>query len=230
MKNLDQYKSQEAMSEQELEASSRVFIQAKFDEAKKASWADQLEKKYQTERTTTAKIRSIPFRAIAVAASIVLLLALLPVLGLFRDSTEDLLAAYTVENPYPNQLIRKSAETTLAELRVSAAEAYNQQQYALAIQEYQKLLQDKQANVEDLLYLGLSQIYEKQSADAVATLEKAVLQSKQEQRFEQEIDWFLALAYLQNEEVGKAKRLLEKIVANQAWRAADAEKLLNSMT
>ncbi|MEN0048258.1 MAG: hypothetical protein AAF806_14445, partial [Bacteroidota bacterium] len=200
MKNIGKYKNQEELSEQELEEVTRAFIQVKFDQEKKEKWAAQLAQQHQIERTPTAKIRKIPFRAIAIAASILLLIALIPVLGLFRDSTEDLLAEYTIENPYPNKLIRKSTEADISEIRLAATEAYNELQYAVAIEQYQKLEQSNEANLEDLLYLGLSQLYEKQNQNAITTLEKARAVSKEEQRFEQEIDWFLALAYLQNEE------------------------------
>lgn len=229
MENFEKYKNQEQLSEQELEEITRNLIQAKFNREKKQKWATQLTQEYQTERTQTAKIRKLPLTTIAIAASIVLMLALIPVLGLFRTSTESLLAEYTIENPYPNKLIRKSTEADISEIRLEATEAYNQQQFEKAIQQYQELEKSKEANLEDLLYLGLSQIYEKQSQNAVNTLEKAQIESQQEQRFEQEINWFLALAYLQNEEEMKSKKLLEKIIEENAWRAMDAGKLLENI-
>lgn len=228
MENLEQYKNQGEMSEQALDEVTRAFLQAKLDREKKAAWVNRLAEKHQIHRTPTAKVRSIPFRVIAIAASILLAIALIPILGLFSNSAEALLAEYTIENPYPNRTIRKSTEADLSEIRLNATEAYNQQQFAAAIENYQQLVQQDQAQLEDLLYLGLSQIYEQESQNAVETLEKAQVLSVQTQSFEQEIDWFLALAYLQNEAVADAKQLLDKIVNTNAWRAADAQKLLDA--
>ncbi|MEL6720851.1 MAG: hypothetical protein AAFP82_19260, partial [Bacteroidota bacterium] len=64
---------------------------------------------------------------------------------------------------------------------------------------------------------------------AVKTLQEAQRRSQTEQRFEQEIQWFLALAHLQNGEKGESKKLLEAIVTKKAWRVMDAEKLLEYM-
>ncbi|MEL6941445.1 MAG: hypothetical protein AAFO82_02160 [Bacteroidota bacterium] len=229
MENFEKYKSQQQLSEQELEEITRDLIQAKFNEEKKQKWANQLDQEFQVERNSTAKIRKIPFRVIAIAASLLLIIAIVSMLDLFRTSTSDLLAEYTIENPYPNKLIRKSAEEEIPEIRLAATEAYNQEDFQAAIEKYGQLKSAGNANLEDLLYLGLSQLYEDQSVSAVKTLQEAQRRSQTEQRFEQEIQWFLALAHLQNGEKGESKKLLEAIVTKKAWRVMDAEKLLEYM-
>jgi len=229
MKNIEKYKGNRPLTEQELEEITQHLIQSKFDEDKKSKWAKKLAQEHKVTRNSNRRFLNVPFRVVAIAASVLLLIALIPVLGLFQDSTTDLLAEYTIENPYPNKLIRKSTEASVSEIRLEATEAYVAENYKVAIEKYQQLQSNSTANLEDLLYLGLSQLYEQQTLMAVKTLENAQKQSQIEQRFEQEIDWFLALTYLQNEEKSKAKQLLQKIIAQKQWRITDAEKILKTI-
>lgn len=229
MKNIEKYKGNRSLTEQELEEITQHLIQKKFDEDKKSRWAKKLVQEHKVVRNSKKRFLNIPFRAVAIAASVLLLIGLIPVLGLFQNSTTDLLAEYTIENPYPNKLIRKSATESVPEIRLEATEAYNQKNYEVAIENYRLLQSNQTANLEDLLYLGLSQLYEKETSMAIATLEEAQNRSKIEQRFEQELDWFLALSYLQNKENEKAKKVLQKIINQKQWRMTDAQKILKTM-
>lgn len=233
MEHFEAYKNNDDLSPEELDDLTKSLIQAKFDREKRANWAKQLEEKHSVRPFPSIvpqkKQRRWQSPIIAIAASLALLLVALVIWQPFQSQTDQLVASYTTENPFPNNLVRKGNSKAIPDLRLEAAETYVEGDYSSAASLYEQLRTSDKSTVEDALFLGLCQLYTQQYEAAVATFETAKPQSVVEDQFQQEINWFLALAYIQQDNISDARTQLEYIVSNKHWRHADAAKLLKTL-
>ncbi len=235
MKNLEKYKRDMTLSEQELDTITRDLLKGKFNEERRNSWKSKLAAQHDVERTSSATTiemkpkdrgRLRPLYIIsAIAATIALLLVVLPLFQSSGTSPQQLAMEY-LEKPFPHNAVRGDEVSTT---RLRATEAYNEQNFGAAMQQYNTLIASEEAEVGDYFYLGLSELYTEQYPLAVQHLEQAQALAASGKEFQQEIDWYLSLAYLQAEHTAKAKTLLQQIVNNKQWKQADAIKLLEQI-
>ena len=130
------------------------------------------------------------------------------------------------EDFFQNQDISKG-ELNIAQLKLDAASAYNRKDFTTSIDRYEELLSSGQAESQHIFFLGLSYLYGKNYPKAIEML-TLFLENKDTLNFKQEAQWFLALAYLKNEEPDKARTFL-KMVKEGHWNTEKATQLLEAL-
>lgn len=234
MKHLKKYKSDDSLSGEELEKATRDLLSAKFNEERRAAWKAQLAKDHAVQRTIVQEVklpkrRRFLYVAMAAAAALLFLLVAFPFIRQSSDTSVQALAMEYLEEPYPNNMMKKGEQTSIPETRLKAIAAYNQTDYIDAKGFYKQIIQSDEVEVGDYLYLGLSELYTENYADAVAYLEEAKPLTITNHKFEQEVNWFLSLAYVQNQQVEDARLLLQTIVRDKTWMHQNASKLLEQL-
>jgi hypothetical protein len=95
---------------------------------------------------------------------------------------------------------------------LSAIRAYKVGQYGAVIDQLRIPAADRNSEPYRRYFLGLSYLANKQSAEAIRPLQDAV--STATGTLRQKADWFLALAYLKNDQPSLAKPILERVRAD----------------
>jgi len=228
--DLDKYK-QGKLNEEELDLFTGELVRAKFNQTQKEKWAKKLAAEHKIERTKPkAKFFQLHFRKLAIAASILLILALLPFLQNYLQPEAQQLANEYLENrlSLPDNK-RSTTAVDIADLKKQARNAYNKQDYEMASQIYEKVLNSNAVENEDFLFAGLSYLYEGQSAQAVEKLALAQAKIAKGEKFWEETDWFLGLAYLKNNDLIKARQQLKQIIQTDSFYSDKAQKILSTL-
>lgn len=241
MKSLiEKYKQGDNLSEEELDQATREMLKAyykykwkkKFEESEPEEQDLVVEvglKAVKNETVSSAppriKFWSAKFAAAAAAVILLLILPLYFYTGSGDAENYQLLAEqYIAEDTFPSSDTRMGSEEEKM-LWGEAKEAYQQKSYSEAAE---KISQIAPKNQEQWFYLGLSHLYQSPSnySKVIETLQEA---RKLDGRFKHEINWFLSLAYLKNEQLTEAKTELENIVKLNRWKIEEAKKLLKSL-
>ncbi len=108
----------------------------------------------------------------------------------------------------------------------AAVTAYEQESYGKVVTLIEQLQNKGVKNQENQFYLGIARL-QKNPADPKGAIEALSSARKlNPTMLQQEIDWYLGIAYLLGKDKVAAKAQLDKIVQNKAWHWKDAEKLL----
>lgn len=227
--DLDKYK-QGKLSEEELDLFTGELVRAKFNQTQKEKWAKKLATEHKIERTKPkATFFQLHFRKLAIAASFLFLLALLPFLQNYLQPEAQRLANDYLENrlSLPDNK-RSTTSIEIVDLKKQARNAYNNQDYETASQIYEKVLNSNAVKNEDFLFAGLSYLYEGKSAKAVEKLTLAQTKIAKGEKFWEETNWFLGLAYLKNKDLIKARQQLEQIFKTDGFYSDKAQKILST--
>jgi len=102
--------------------------------------------------------------------------------------------------------------------------AYDSRQYSEATKYFEKYLEksNKEENIK--LYLGIAQLYAYKYKDALITLNS--LKESEDSFVQIHITWYLALAYLHNDEEDRAKALLKQLKYHDKY-GEDANRVLS---
>ena len=221
--------TQPHLSGKELEQASEHLLDALHDRQLRRNWQRQLADDYQVpaRRSRTSIIRKLqPW--LAVAASLVLVLSVWywwPVTP--KDHT--VLLSEHLTRTFPNSEGRKD-EIIGDSLRAQAIAAYINGNFVAAAQLREQVVERDSAIIEeDIFYLGLSYLYQQppKVQRAIPYFEQA--SEWPAGQFTAESRWFLALAYLQNEQIPAARQILENIVATGLWPGQPARDLLEQL-
>lgn len=150
---------------------------------------------------------------------------------IFSEQTKDPQQLFAQNfSPYANTLtVRGMADTsTIAKTETEAMQYYQNQQYPQAAATFNQLAQmnPKDQNTYDF-YAGISLLANLQATDALQKLQTVAGNNNP---YQEQAQWYMALAYLQNKDTNKAKELLQQMAAQSIHdRKADAQKLLKSL-
>lgn len=214
-----------------LEAYTEQFLRAKFDRDRKNRWGKMLAENHGVAPPVRGQAKKKP-RILylwvgAIAAAILLLFIFKPAFMQFSTGGYQQMADnFLQEDFFQNQEISKG-ELNIEQLKLDAASAYNRRDFSTSIDRYEDLLSSGQAESQHIFFLGLSYLYGKNYPKAIEML-ALFLENKDTPGFKQEAQWFLALAYLKNEEPDKARSFL-KLVKEGNWNAEKARQLLQAM-
>jgi len=228
--DLDKYK-QGKLNEEDLDLFTGELVRAKFKQEQKEKWAQKLATKHQIQRTAPkAKFIQLHFRKLAIAASILFILALIPFLQNYLQPAVQQLADGYIENKLSLPDVKRgTTSATIFDLKKQAQDAYNNQAYQTASKAYEAVLNSNLAKNEDFLFAGLSYLYDGKSAQAIEKLELAKEKIKLGEKFWEETNWFLSLAYLKNEDFIKARQQLTQIIQTDGFYSDKAQKLLSTL-
>ncbi len=221
----------ENLQGEELEAFTEKFLKAKFDRDRKKRWGEILEKKHGVKppgaELEKRKGRTIYLWIGAVAAAVVLLFLAYP---LFFNASEadyqQLADNYLQQDFFQNQEISKG-DQDIEILEFNAATAYNNKEFEIAIDNYEKIVETEAAKDHHIFFLGLSYLYTGNYPETIGILSNYV-ENDTRSSFKQEAPWFLALAYVKNNEPEKARPFLEQ-VKNGTWNRQKAIQLLKKL-
>lgn len=172
----------------------------------KQQWsADALETKLQEQahRIHTpprGKMVLLNFVKLALAASIIGIISLLTWRTLGNKTsvdTQELFAAYYQPMTHPDATVRGDHSKNEED---SAIQAYEKENYFEAVNHYRKLTQNHPKNVRYQLFLGISYLSTQQAKKAIETLQPIITSAE----YQDDIHWYLAMAYLKNKEVTNA--------------------------
>jgi hypothetical protein len=147
---------------------------------------------------------------LGIAAAVIIILAGIWIFQPAADAPADLFAENFQAYPPPARL---RGATSQDQIWSNARDAYVQADYAQAAQQFEFLLaQDSTAQPAYLLhfYAGISQLAQP-SLEAEKAISHLEIVARTDSDYVQPAQWYLALAYLQNKELQKAKALLEEL-------------------
>lgn len=127
--------------------------------------------------------------------------------------------------PYPNIImptVRGVVEND-STVKAQAFRAYDQNDYELAIQLFEKLSTQDEAV---LLYLGNSYLASGQPEKALLLFEKVL---NNYDVFDEQAEWYVAVSYLKLEEREKARAALQKVVARESSYKSKAQLILDKL-
>lgn len=230
--DLDKYK-QGKLTEEELDLFTGELVRAKFNQAQKDKWAKKLVVEHHIKREVPVKRKTLklPFRKLAIAASILLLVALIPFLQNYLQPESQKLANSYLENRLSLPDIQRGTKTVDAtvDLRIKANTAYANKNFIAATKAYETILDSNRREDIDYLFAGLSYLYSEQPQEAVNKLTLAQAKISEGQNFWEETNWFLSLAYLKNEEIEKARNQLKMIVEMDGFYSDKAQEILSTL-
>jgi tetratricopeptide (TPR) repeat protein len=156
-----------------------------------------------------------------ISAAAVILIACTAALIMFRKSdSEKLFDEYF--KPYPNTVPMVRGEDNDFDLK-AAMILYNSGNYEQAISEFDKIIASENKNETALFYKGVSFL-------SIDNPEKAEISFRRVITFrgklKDQAEWYLALSFLLNDEINKARELLTKITAENNYYSGQAAKIM----
>ena len=158
-------------------------------------------KRFLAQRQKKSKVRKLVMSITSIAAIIAIVFSL----NIYQDNRrmDKLFETYYTPLEYDSQLMSRGEETISPEL-TSAMEAYQNKDYATALQRFSSM---SQVDENYLIYKAICLLEADKAKDAISLLEELVTNGEGTEYYQQAC-WYLALAYLNNHEDDKALELL----------------------
>ena len=233
---LDALKQQDKFSEDTLSSfSQRALKGMKMyeDSENPESYLNTLDSKIDQQvtamsKTTEPEQKGSTFLLLRLAAGFALVLAAAFLLWPSDPSAEQLFAANFEHLPSAVANTNLERGTTEAEdWKSKAFLAYEQKNYEQAIPNFETYLANT-TDFESQFYFGIALLGEGYAQKAINQL-KGVKNNPPSDVYGEYATWYLALAYLQVDEVENAKSLLQLLSENSADYQEQAKKLLNAL-
>lgn len=190
---------------------------------------------FQTKKTTKTTqspkeeviIRSINSRRrfFAIAASLVILVvSAVLIWNVFKAETIDSTELFA-DNFEPYNIGQRGGNDDLTTVEKAAFENYTNGNYDVAIPNLEQLVETNPTKENYLLSLGSAYVSTRQTNKAIETFQKINNSSVNFQAAQ----WYLALTYLQNDEIEVAKKTLEKLSDGERTYNIKAKTLLENL-
>ncbi len=191
--------------------------------AKNRSILEEKVSNLETDIHTSSEPKTIPWKILRIAASIVLLISL----GIYMytsywsNSPEQLFASYYEK--YPNTVFPINRSNNQEETpELLAFEAYESDNHNKTVELLEEL-SSQQDHAYIHFYLGHAYLENNQANKAIQEFKNVITKG---QDFLNESRWYLALAFLKNDELSKAREILKIISREGKFKANEAKKLL----
>ncbi len=139
-----------------------------------------------------------------------------------QQTIQALAQEYLAEVPVHHPGLSKGVSEQDEQNRQIAISLFDSQKYAGAIDKFNVIVK---LSVQDQFYLGLSYLYYGEIDSAIPLF---VELDKQTIQYREEVNWFLSLAYILNNDQSKAKIQLEQI-KNGDWNFQKSKSLLTKL-
>ncbi len=124
-----------------------------------------------------------------------------------------------------NAITRGESSTEQLSIEEEAMKAYDQENYKMAISMFSKITANEMDS-GNFLYLGNSFLSIGETDKAIESLKKGLLIPG---NYENQLNWYLGLAYLQSNDVENAKLIFEKISSSNYSRKNDAAAIVKEL-
>ena len=160
-------------------------------------------KQFMAKRQQKSKVRKLVMSITSIAAIIAIVFSL----NIYQDNRrmDKLFETYYTPLEYDSQLMSRGEETISPEL-TSALEAYQNKDYATALQKFNTM---SQVDENYLIYKAICLLETDKTKDAIFLLEELV-SNGEETEYYQQACWYLALAYLHEHEEEKAIQIMQQ--------------------
>ena len=196
-------------------------IRAVLKEEHKKELENKLSEEYNVakQRPKETKIRRL-FPKIAAVAAVILLLFFFvrPDFGIENDS-HSLAEQYVNEDQTLHPGVSKGITNESTTLQSSAIQQFNSGDFVSAAQSFSQLAD---VNDENKFYMALSQLKSGQHEQALQSFQEM---DELDTVFDEEINWYLSLAYALNDDTGKALEQLREIKKDD-WKFTEAQRLI----
>lgn len=157
---------------------------------------------FMAKRQQKSRIRKLVMSISSIAAIIAIVFSL----NIYQDNRrmDRIFNTYYTPLEYDSQLMSRGDDVISPEL-VSAMEAYQNKDYATALQRFNAI---PQMDENYLIYKAICLLETDKTKDAISLLEKLVGNGESTEYYQQAC-WYLALAYLRNHEESKAIELIK---------------------
>ena len=216
----------DASSPEEQEVILKEAVRAIIKKEQKEKWAQILASDYAVQKNKRpnllrGKVINI-YAMMAIAASILLLAVLVPKFYLANQSIEEMSLTYLKDDSIKHPGVTKGAAEINQDLRLQAIVAFDSGQFAMASQ---KFLEIPDLNTEDQFYLALSYLNSNKYDEAIEAFRNV---SSLTESYDQEISWFLGLAFILNDDRLNAKNTLTKVKKGE-WKYEEVQILLEKL-
>ncbi|MFB6341678.1 tol-pal system YbgF family protein [Saccharicrinis sp. FJH62] len=179
-----------------MECIEEVEIREKMDQ-----FHEEIERNQKNGRTKKLFLFS---RAFAVAASVIILLVLLVYLFMRPDRNQRLYAGFYQPDPGLVTAMSSSSDYEFDRAMVD----FKIGNYKAAIKRWEPLLESRPESDTLNYFIGSAYLAENDAASAIPKFKKVAQNPKSD--FRNDANWYLALAYLLNDENDKAKEILKQ--------------------
>ena len=175
--------------------------------------------RFMVKRQQKSKVRKLVMSITSIAAIIAIVFSL----NIYQDNRrmDKLFETYYTPLEYDSQLMSRGEESISPEL-TSAMEAYQNKDYATALQRFNAM---PQMDENYLIYKAICLLETDKIKDAISLLKELVGNGEGTEYYQQAC-WYLALAYLRNHEDNKSVESLKWIYKNEI----EVEELINLIT
>lgn len=169
-----------------------------------------------------SKAKWIPY---SIAASIIIILSLVGYLFLNSTDIQDI-AERELAIVYPPPTTTRGV-SELNEHFLKAAIQYAEGNFDEAVASFSLAIEGEPNNITCQFYLGLSNLYSK-NPDYNEAIRNLVTASETDNLISIRATWYLALVYIQQNELTKAKQYLQKVVEDNSFKSDEASTLLEN--
>lgn len=220
-----QLKNQD-LPEEELTDAEQQLLQKVLDRELSEKWAQNLAQQ-GVHRQVAPKLRLFRRQWLAVAASLLLVVAAWWLWNSANPKAQRLADNYLNE-PFGLSSTTFRDDSQLAPQRKTALEAYQNRRYEAALSAVQSLITANQAQAADYFLAGLCYLYQPNPDYTAAAGYLSQARSLDPSKFNDEIAWYLSLAYIKLKDYKKASFELNQIInSNTSRQIKEAKNLLN---
>lgn len=166
------------------------------------------------------------FRVLTIAATVLVAVVSIWMFNSKQNNPEQLFAGYYKPLHDSNVSSVRGEEDQVEPNAFKAAQAFESEEFDQAIFYYKELLRSQPGNAKYTLFLGLAYM-SSGKADAAINLYNTFKPGGD--KYDEDIQWYLALAYLQKGETRTAKVLMKDLTQSKGYYATTAAELMKKM-
>lgn len=193
-----------------------------------------IEDKNPTAQNPPRKAKPKPihssYRLLKTIASLAAVLALVFLAGLFflpQDKTPDQQADDYIALYHPDPLILRGQQS---EAWQNAIQSYKKRDFDKMLESMQPLVNQPNASLEQLFYMGLAHLYTSPPALDSSLYYFSLNTQKDKITYQEDIDWYTSLIYLKQGKIEQARALLSAIQLRKSKYQDRAHTLLQELS
>lgn len=164
---------------------------------------------------------------VALAASILLLIGVSFYIFQPKESYEQqLFSTYFSPRVHPDAPVRGESVMNLNEVESKAMYSYEAEDFKMAVNHYEVLVREYPKNSKHALFLSISYLGINNAEKAINVLSRLDIV---DENYKSDIAWYLALAYLKNNEKNAARIILEGLAKEDCFYTESAIEILNAL-